>query len=94
MTPDERLRELAVRHAAFAWLDARRAQGREIFTQADTTGLQLADEMHRLMPTQQGIWRPASLRAALAIRTAYRPDGVARPYDDAVGADGLLQPAW
>lgn len=91
MTPEERLRELAIRHAAFAWLDARRATGQEIFTQDDTTGLSLAGEVHRLMPTQQGIWRPASLRAALSIRTAYRAEGVARPYDDAVGEDGLLR---
>lgn len=89
MTPEARLRELAVRHAAFAWLDAHRATGKETFTQDDTTGLPLAGEVLRLMPTQQGIWKPAQLQAALSFRTVHRPEGAERPYDDAVGPDGL-----
>lgn len=89
MTPDERLRELAIRHAAFAWLDRQRAIGKEVFTQDDTSGLLLAGETMRLMPTQQGIWVPRQLRAALSFRTVYRPEGAARPYDDAVGDDGF-----
>ncbi|WP_310961727.1 HNH endonuclease [Nocardioides terrisoli] len=91
MSPDERLRELAVRHAAFAWLDSQRAAGRETFSQKDTTNLTLAGESIRLMPTQQGIWKPGQLAAALAIRTVYRPDGSDRPYDDAVGTDGFYR---
>ena len=91
MTPEARLRELAVRHAAFAWLDRERGTGKEIFTQAETSGLTLAGETLRLMPTQQGIWKPAGLSAALSIRTAYRPEGSQRPYEDGVGSDGLLR---
>lgn len=89
MTPEQRLRELAIRHAAFAWLDRARATGKETFTQEDTSGLVLAGETVRLMPTQQGIWKPEALAAALSMRTVYRPDGADRPYDDAVGPDGL-----
>lgn len=91
MTPDERLRELAIRHAAFAWLDQQRAAGKETFTQDDTSGLSLAGETIRLMPTQQGIWKPGQLAAALAIRTVYRREGTDRPYDDAVGSDGFYR---
>lgn len=79
MTPDQRLRELAIRHAAFAWLDRQRAAGKEVFTQADTSGLHLAGESIRLMPTQQGIWKPAQLAAALSIRTVYRPPARSAP---------------
>lgn len=91
MTPAERLRELAVRHAAFGWLDQQRASGKETFTQADTSGLTLAGETVRLMPTQQGIWKPGHLSAALSFRTVYRPEGNERPYDDALGEDGVYR---
>ena len=91
MTPDERLRELAIRHAAFAWLDAQRAAGKETFTQEETSNLTLAGEPIRLMPTQQGIWKPGALAAALSFRTVYRPEGSDRPYDDAVGLDGFYR---
>lgn len=91
MTPDQRLRELALRHAAFAWLDRQRARGKETFSQEDTSNLTLLGERFRLMPTQQGIWKPGQLSAALAIRTVYRPEGSTRPYDDAVGVDGLYR---
>ena len=89
MTPDQRLRELAIRHAAFAWIDARRASGVETFTQDTTSDLLIAGERLRLMPTQQGIWKPGQLGAALSIRTVWRPEGRTRPYDDAIGPDGL-----
>ncbi|MDT9592996.1 hypothetical protein RDV89_07950 [Nocardioides zeae] len=89
MTPDERLRELALRHAAFAWLDRQRAAGKETFTQADTSGLALGGETLRLMPTQQGIWKPGQLEAALSFRTVYRPEGTDRPYDDNIDPDGF-----
>lgn len=86
-----RLREMAIRHAAFAWLDHQRATGKETFTQGDTSGLLLAGETIRLMPTQQGIWKPGQLSAALSFRTVFRPEGADRPYDDAVGSDGFLR---
>lgn len=79
VTPTDRLRELAMRHAAFAWLDRQRAAGQETFSQKDTSGLTLAGETVRLMPTQQGIWKPGQLAAALSIRTVYRSEGSSRP---------------
>lgn len=91
MTPDERLRELAIRHAAFAWLDKQRAAGKETFSQEDTSNLLLAGDAVRLMPTQQGIWKPGQLAGALSIRTVFRPEGSVRPYDDAVGIDGFYR---
>ncbi|WP_447644186.1 HNH endonuclease [Nocardioides zeae] len=91
MAPTNRMRELAIRHAAFAWLDQHRAAGKEIFRQDDTSGLHLAGETVRLMPTQQGIWKPSNLDAALSIRTVYRKAGLARPYDDTVGKDGFYR---
>lgn len=91
MSPHERRRELEIRHAAFEWLDQRRAAGVELFKQSTTSGLVLNGEVHRLMPTMQGIWKPATLIAALSIRTAYRPEGALRPYDDSIGEDGRLR---
>lgn len=91
MTPNERLRELAIRQAAFTWLDRQRARGKETFTQEDTSELSLLDTTLRLMPTQQGIWKPGQLAAALSIRTVYRPEGSDRPYDDAIGTDGMYR---
>lgn len=83
--------ERAIRLAAFSWLDRRRARGIETFTQESTRGLSLAGMAVNLMPTQQGIWKPAGFGAALSIRTVFRPEGADRPYDDAVGLDGLYR---
>ena len=89
MAADPFTREAQIRNAAFLWLDKQRAQGKETFTQAETSALVLAGERVRLMPTQQGIWKPRDFTAALAIRTVYRPHGSMRPYDDdLVGTDG------
>jgi putative restriction endonuclease len=48
----------------------------------------------RLMATQQGIWKPKQLGAALSIRTVYASDPSRRPYDDEMGADGFLRYKW
>jgi putative restriction endonuclease len=41
--------------------------------------------------TQQGIWKPRDLTAALSILTVFTPAGQRAPYADAVGADGLAR---
>ncbi len=41
--------------------------------------------------SQQGIFRPAVCRLPLSIRTAPVVEGRERPYDDAIGGEGLLQ---
>ncbi len=46
------------------------------------------------MDAQRGIRKPRELAAALSIRTVYTVDGGARPYEDAVGPDGLLCYKW
>lgn len=43
---------------------------------------------------QQGIIKPAQCHAAVSIRTAYRPEGKARPYADEIGPDGLITYKW
>jgi putative restriction endonuclease len=87
-------RELAVRLAAQAWLDAERAHGRESWTQPQLADFAFAGERIALMDPQRGIRKPASMAAALSMRTVYRPRGADRPYDDAVGPDGLLRYMW
>jgi putative restriction endonuclease len=46
------------------------------------------------MATQQGIWKPKQLAAALSFRTVYARDPNHRPYDDEEGPDGFLRYKW
>lgn len=87
-------RELAVRLAAMAWLDGENAHGREGWTQAQLADFSFAGERIALMDRQRGIRKPSGMAAALSMRTVYRPDGAARPYEDGTGADGLLRYKW
>lgn len=43
---------------------------------------------------QPGIWKPATLDAALSIRTTYTPPSALPPYADDLGADGLVRYKW
>jgi putative restriction endonuclease len=43
---------------------------------------------------QTGIWKPATLEAALSIRTTYTPPSQLPPYADDIGEDGLLRYKW
>jgi putative restriction endonuclease len=43
---------------------------------------------------QTGIWKPATLEAALSIRTTYTPPSQLPPYADDIGDDGLLRYKW
>jgi putative restriction endonuclease len=86
-------RELAIRLAAQAWLDAERAHGHETWTQPQLADFHYRGEHIALMDPQRGIRKPASMAAALSIRTVHRSDGV-RPYDDGDGPDGLLRYMW
>ncbi len=47
-----------------------------------------------LIDAQRGIRKPAVAQAAVSIRTVYRPEGDARPYEDAIGPDQLLRYKW
>ncbi len=79
MTPDERLRELAIRHAAFARLDRRRDGGKEIFSQEDTSGLTLAGETIRAHAYSGRHLETGTTTAALSVRTVHRPRAPTAP---------------
>lgn len=87
-------RELAIRLAAAAWLDAERARGREMWTQRQLADFRFQGEPLPLMDRQRGIRKPASMAAALSIRTVFTEAGGRRPYDDGTGPDGLFRYMW
>lgn len=77
-----------------AWLQRQRDQGKEFWTQSELAAYTWSGEALPLMDRQRGIRKPASLNAALSIRTVYRAAGADRPYDDSIGSDGLLRYKW
>ncbi|MDA8347071.1 MAG: hypothetical protein M0Z66_16655 [Thermaerobacter sp.] len=81
--------ERRVRDAAMAWLDAQNPSRSRLFRYDDVSDFTFEGERIPLLPTQQGIRKPAVLSAALSIRTTYTPPGEAPPYNDTVGLDGL-----
>jgi putative restriction endonuclease len=83
-----------IRQQAMAWLTIRTNDGRDPISTIDLDDFTLDGRPFRLKDRQQGIWKPASFRAALSIQTVYRADGRNRPYADDVGADGLLRYKW
>jgi putative restriction endonuclease len=80
-----------VRAAAFAFLEEQtQAHGEVLSWTSLLEGFQLGGRRVPLT-SQQGIFRPAVLaEMPLTIRTAPAEAGKARPYDDAVGSDGLM----
>ena len=86
--------ELAIRLAALAWLDGQRAHGIESWTQKQLAEFEFAGVRLPLMDLQRGIRKPAGMVAALSIRTVYRREGAARPYEDGIGIDKLLRYKW
>lgn len=80
--------ERRVRDAAMAWLDALDPTRSRLFRYDDVSGFAFEGERIPLLPTQQGIRKPAVLSAALSIRTTYTPAGEAPPYNDTIGLDG------
>ena len=75
-----------LRAAAFAYLDGLAAKGQPLVRQDDLTPFSFDGSPLRLMATQQGIWKPRQLQAALSFRTVFAPDPSQRPYDDEAGA--------
>lgn len=86
--------DMALRQAAIDRLRLRTNDGLDPLTSEEISEFTFRGEPFRLVAPQQGIWKPAILPAALAIRTAFRPEGTTRPYDDSVGVDGLLRYKW
>ena len=84
---EEQLSRL-VRQQAMSWLDRRPTE--QVDYQWLTT-FSFEDQPIPLMDRQRGIRKPASMTAALSMRTVYtRPDAMP-PYADAEGADGFLR---
>jgi putative restriction endonuclease len=86
--------EHRIRSAAFAYLDGLAASGTPLVRQADLSAFAFKGQPVRLMATQQGIWKPRSLDAALSFRTVFVSDPAKRPYDDEPGHDGFLRYKW
>ncbi|MFL6238577.1 MAG: HNH endonuclease [Actinomycetes bacterium] len=83
---DERLRA-----AAFAHLDRLLTQSPNgALRSADINAFSFEERTQRLI-VQTGIWKPASLDAALSIRTTYTPLSETAPYEDELGDDGFLR---
>lgn len=81
-----------LRTAAFIFLDS--LGDYPVVTQEDLQSFSFMGLPFRLMPTQQGIWKPKQLDTALSIRTVYSPDPARRPYADEIGPDGFLRYKW
>ncbi|MFJ4030040.1 HNH endonuclease [Paenarthrobacter sp. NPDC089989] len=83
-----------VRRAAHAWLAVRTNDGTDAIHYLDLDDFRLDEIRVPLKSRQRGIWKPKSLEAALSITTTFRRAGQERPYEDAVGPDGLLRYKW
>lgn len=86
--------EMHFREAAFAWIRARQLHT-PFFTRDDLSRFEYEASSHRLIGPQTGIWKVTALSdSAIAISTAYVPDGSKRPYEDGEGPDGLQRYKW
>lgn len=88
------LDEAVYRESVFAWLRTRMLLA-EGLSRDELSEFEFNGRRHRLVGTQTGIWRIKDYSdAAISILTAYSPDDTRRPYDDSVGADGMLRYKW
>lgn len=87
-------RDKWLRMAAIEWLKFRTDDGAIPLTRDEIKDFRFEDEPFALQATQQGIRKPRQLSAALSIQTVFRKDGQQRPYEDAIGSDGLLRYMW
>lgn len=82
--------EDAIRAAALQWVAMVTRDGREPVTRAQLAGdFCWRGERFPLVDRGRGIRRPAGWRSALSIVTAVAKSAGMRPYDDAIGPDGL-----
>lgn len=92
-TPDDF--DVRLRAAAFQWLSYRSNDGTTPLRYAELANdFAFEGRRVRLIPAQQGIWKPGNLKAALSIRTVYTPAGAERPYEDTFSDDGILRYKW
>lgn len=85
------LDEHLVRDAMFRHLDALMATSAYgSLRSADVNTFTYEGRSLRLI-VQSGIWKPASLSAALTVRTTYTPPNQSPPYVDGMGSEGLVR---
>lgn len=83
--------ERSVRDKAMEWLDARRASVDLTFMRSSDLRSFEIDGAPMSLVDQRGIRKPASMAAALTIRTTFTKAGDDPPYADEVGTDGLAR---
>ena len=83
-----------LRREAMAFLTIRTNDGLESASREELLDFRFDGQMFRLMDKTRGIRKPRELSSALSISTTYRPAGKQRPYEDAIGPDGLLRYKW
>jgi len=86
--------EMKFRHAAMEWLAVRTNDGAEPMYYLDVEEFEYQGERIPLRNRYKGIWKPASFSAALSFTTKYTKPGKERPYEDAIGNDGMMRYKW
>ncbi|MFD2093999.1 HNH endonuclease [Blastococcus deserti] len=87
------LDDAQVRTAMFTHLERLTALHPEGATSAAINHFSVAGQPLKLV-VQPGIWKPASLEAALTIRTTYTAPNQPPPYEDAIAPGGLVKYAY
>lgn len=86
--------EAALRAEAMNWLAAWTNDGLDPISYEDLGDFRFRGKKMPLKDRQLGIRKPAGMSAALSITTTYRAPDRERPYDDRLGADGLMRYKW
>lgn len=85
----------ALRVAAFEFLNALELRtGLRTVWREDVAVFEFRGRRIPLMPTQQGIRKPAGMDTAISFVTKFATDEAHRPYADEIGADGYLRYKW
>jgi putative restriction endonuclease len=87
------LDEVAFRESAFAWLRTKLLT-QSTFSRDELAEFQFNGEKFRLTGAMTGIWKPKALSSAISILTAFTHRDEDRPYEDGIGADGMLRYKW
>lgn len=82
-------RDLRLRLAAMEWLGTFGED--HAFSHGELAEFRFEGSRIPLMDAGRGIRKPASLDAALSVRTVFTPPNAVPPYADAAGADGFLR---
>ena len=83
--------DLRVRLAAFAFLDGRRKLSPDLFDRRELQHGFVFESERVPLQAPQGIFKPRVCRLPLSITTVPAREDRPRPYDDAIGDDGLLR---